>query len=196
MSIGVNKRMGNLMIKVLLISLLILSGCTDHPLNAQVSLHQLTDSLHHVLAADRRAYEQLVFERLKQIQPTAKMPQLAQQLPLLWPAQLFTQGAHIAQQQGAHFSYVLLAQNPVNPKNQPITEKEKQALAFIETHKGQNYYGEEYIGKVKFFVAAYPEIAYADHCVHCHNHYLHAKQPQYELNDILGAILIRVPLTF
>ncbi|MDY6993735.1 MAG: DUF3365 domain-containing protein [Pseudomonadota bacterium] len=191
-----DKRMRYFTIKILLISPLILSGCTDAHLNAQVSLQQLTDSLHQVLSADRRAYEQLIFERLEQIQPTTKMPQLAQQLPLLWPAQLFTQAAHIAQQQGATFSYVLLAQNPLNPKNQPITEEEKQALAFIETHKGQNYYGEEHIGKVKFFVAAYPEIAYAPHCVHCHNHYLQAKQPQYELNDILGAILIRVPITF
>lgn len=170
-------------IKLIVISQGRLSGCSDHNLNSKLSLQCLADSIHHVLAAERRAYEQLVFEHLQPIHQ--------EQLPC--PAQLLIQAAHIAQQQGARFSYVLLAQHPINIKNKPITNSEQQALAFIETHKGEHYYGEEPIGTANFFIAAYPEMAYAPHCVNCHNHYLANGQKKYQLNDILGAILIRIP---
>lgn len=161
-----------------LIILVFVSGCRQELPPEEISQQTVADTLHLVLSTYCRAYERLV---------------LSQQNNKIFPSQLFGEATRIAQEKGSKVSYVILSQEPLNPHNRPITESEKIAVDFIYTHPGQAYYGEEKLGKVVYFIAAYPEVGERDSCITCHNTHLNATKKDYQLNDVMGAMFIRLP---
>lgn len=158
--------------------LVFLSGCHQDPPPEEISYQTVADTLHLVLSTYCRAYERLV---------------LSQQDKKIFPSQLFGEATRIAQEKGSKLSYVILSQHPLNPHNHPITESEKIALEFIYRYPGQVYYGEEKLGKVVYFIAAYPEVGERESCIACHNTHLNATKKDYQLNEVMGALFIRLP---
>jgi hypothetical protein len=84
---------------------------------------------------------------------------------------------------------------PINKQNAPRTDIEKAGLEFIAANKGKNYYGEEELGGKKYFTAVYADIAVADACVSCHNNHKDTPKKDFKLNDVMGGVLIRIPMT-
>ena len=164
--------------RTLLMLLFLLSGCDQKPLSEELSHQTLADILHLVLSSNCKAYERVV---------------LSQQNNKIFPTQLFNEAAQIMQEQGSKLSYIMLSQEPLNVRHRPITESEKTALGFIYTHPGQVYYGEEKLGKITYFIAAYPEIGERESCIICHNTHINASKKDYQLNEVMGAMLIRLP---
>jgi len=107
---------------------------------------------------------------------------------------MFRAGAELSQEQGAGFSYALLSLWPINKQNKPQTEAEKAGLQYIEDNPGQNYYGEETLGGVRYYTAVYPDVAVAKACVTCHNDHKDSPKTNFELGDVMGGVVIRIPL--
>ena len=57
-----------------------------------------------------------------------------------------------------------------------------------------HYYGAEELGCKKYFTAVYPDKAVAEACVTCHNNHKDSPRSDFKLNDIMGGIVIRIPL--
>ena len=154
----------------------------------------MADSLYAVLAADRATYATDVVNRLQDKEKVIKADEHFQDtkaLPL--PAQMFRMGAERAQKSGAAFSYSLLSPWPINKQNGPKTEAEKAGLKAV-TETGKNYYTEETIVGKKYFTAAYPDKAITEACGNCHNAHQDSPRKDFKLGDIIGAVVIRIPL--
>lgn len=161
-----------------------------------ITPQKFADSLYAVMASDRAVYTKQVVNRLQNEEKVIKASEHWKDekgLPL--PAQMFRMGAEAVTAKNAGFTYSLLSLWPINKQNEPKTEAEKTGLKFVADNKGSaNYYTEEMLGGKKFFTAVYADTAVSEACVKCHNGHSDSPRTDFVLNDVMGGVVIRVPL--
>lgn len=179
-----------------LLVVLAAAGCSkQETVSNGIPPQAVADAIHAVIEADRTAYAQKVVNRLQNEQAVIKATEHWQDektLPL--PAQMLRMGAENAQKKGARFSYALLSPWPINKKNGAATDAERKGLAAVTQNPKQNFYAEEQLGDRKFFTAVYADVAVAEACVACHNEHKDSPRKDFKLGDVLGGIVVRIPL--
>lgn len=170
-----------------------LSGCGEQKPQG-FSSQQLTDMLHLVMESDRAVYTKQVVNRLKEAGAIKASEHFVDDQALPLPAQMFRFGAETVASKTEAFSYSLQSLWPINKQNAPRTEAEKTGLQFIMDNPGQNYYVEETLGGKRYFTAVYPDVAVAPVCASCHNEHKDSPRSDFKLGDVMGGVVIRVPL--
>lgn len=150
---------------------------------------EMADALHAIIAADRETFARQVIQPLAE----AKAGNLVS-VPV--PSHLLRAASESIQQKGAEFHYVLRSLWPVNPRNAPETATEKTGLQYVLEHPEANYYSEESLGGRKYFTAVYADRAVVPVCVECHNQNSKSPKKDFKQGDIMGGIVVRVPLEF
>jgi Protein of unknown function (DUF3365) len=170
---------------------------------------KVADMLHGVLEADRTIYTKQVVNRLvkeqgvKIVNPETKAHEdfhASEQwksehgtLPL--PAQMFRMGSELVAQKNVGFTYALLSKWPVNKQNIPKTAVETAGLQAVADNEGTKpHYGAEELGGKKYFTAVYADTAVASACVDCHNDHKDSPRRDFEIGDVMGGVVIRIPL--
>lgn len=175
-------------------SALVLSACGSSETTG-ISPQKMADSLHSVMEADRTVYTKLIIGRLAKDEKVIKASEhWKDEKALVLPAQMFRYGAERVAEKGAPFSYSLLSEWPVNKQNKPKTDIEKKGLQFIAANPGKNFYGEEELGGTKYFTAVYPDVGVAPACVSCHNKHKDSPRTDFKLGEVMGGVVIRIPL--
>lgn len=184
-------------LKVILFSSLTtlgLAGCSSDEMSG-ISPKVMADSLHSVMESDRTVYTKLIIQRLAGKEKVIKASEhWEDEKALVLPAQMFRYGAERVAEKGSTFSYSLLSSWPVNAQNKPKTDIEKTGLKFIEENPGLNYYGEEKLGDKTYYTAVYPDIAVAAACINCHNAHKDSPRDDFKLGEVMGGVVIRIPL--
>ncbi len=172
----------------------LLSGCGGKT-EAGITPQAMTDALHMVLETDRTIYTRLIVNRLQNEEKVIKASEhWKEDKALVLPAQMFRAGSEMTRDKGASFSYSLLSLWPVNKQNNAKTEVERQGLQFVADNKGQNFYAKEELGGKKYFTAVYPDIAVAQACITCHNEHKDSPKTDFKMGDVMGAVVIRLPV--
>lgn len=172
------------------------SGEKTHKITT-ISPRKMADSLHAVIAADRQAYSRLVVQRLhadEQRVPAAENWREIHGLPV--HAQLLRAAGESIQQRGAEFSYTLRSLWPLNESHGPQTQVEQEGLEYVASHPQESFYREEELGGRSYFTAIYPDLATLSSCVQCHNEHPRSPKRDFKVGDVMGAIVVRVPLEF
>ena len=182
-------------------------ACSGSGQNSEGSLSPETvvDYIHTVAEADRTSYTKHVVNRSKTLEGKPKADGVlgveatenwkdTNGIPL--PAQMFRMGAELASEDG-QFSYGLISPWNINDSQAPKGEFEEVGMQkVVETNEPYKDYQE--IGGQRYYSAIYPDVAVAEACVSCHNsHPVHqARYPdkQFQLNDVMGGIVINLPL--
>ena len=160
-----------------------------------VPYRQVTDMLYTLMSADREVYTHMVIQRLTEDQEVIAASEHFeddQALPL--PAQMFRFGAEKVEEQTEDFSYALLSLWPINKQNGPATDLEQEGLERVVENPDENFYGEEELGGQRYFAAVYPDIATTEACASCHNNHKDSPRTDIEVGDVLGGVVIRIPL--
>jgi hypothetical protein len=160
-----------------------------------VPLEIVADYIHSVLAADRTFYTVHVVERMQRrgvIQSSEKW-RSESALPL--PAQFFQESSNLASLTGTKVRYRLISLNPINKQNGPRTEFEQKALEAVMAHPEQPYKGLVKEEGGRYFQAVYADHAVSPSCVTCHNADPRSAKRDYKLNDVLGGVLISIPVS-
>lgn len=147
---------------------------------------EMADALHAVIAADREVYARY-FDKLSASGPSTNSPV---------PAHLLRQASEAIQTKGAEFHYVLRSLWPINPKNAPETEIEKAGLQTVLKKPEESFYSEESLGGRRYFTAVYADRAIVQSCVSCHNHHSASPKKDFKPGDVMGGLVVRVPLEF
>ncbi len=156
---------------------------------------QMTDWLHLVMSSDRTVYTRLIVNRLQNKEKVIKASEhFEDDKALVLPAQMFRFGAEMVGEKTEDFSYSLLSEWPINKQNAPRTEVEKAGLEYIAANKGENYYATEELGGQKYFTAVYADTAVAPACVTCHNDHKDTPKSDFKIGDVMGGVVIRVPM--
>ncbi len=172
----------------------VLGGCGNKAAPGGITPQQMTDALFSVMSADRAVYASEVVTRLQDQEKVIKASEHFKDdkaLPL--PAQMFRMGAERSAKSNSSFSYSLLSQWPINKQNAAKTDVEKAGLKAV-ADTGNNFYSEETLGGKKYFTAVYPDKAVAAACSSCHNAHADSPRKDFKLGDVMGGVVIRVPL--
>lgn len=157
---------------------------------------KMADALHAVMESDRTVYTKRVVNRLQNEQKVIKASEHWEDdkaLPL--PAQMFRMGAEMVTEKNVGFTYGLLSKWPVNKQNAPKTDIEKNGLDFIDENGGtEPFYGEETLGNQKYFTAIYADVGVVTACVKCHNEHKDSPRTDFEIGDVMGGVVIRIPI--
>ena len=156
---------------------------------------QMADGLFVVMSSDRAVYTKQVVARLQNEAKVIKATEhFKDEKTLPLPAQMFRMGAEAVAEKNPGFTYGLLSLWPINKQNMPKTDAEKAGLKFVADNKGQNYYGEETLGKTKYFTAVYADVGVSMACVSCHNGHKDSPRTDFKLDEVMGGVVIRLPL--
>lgn len=170
------------------------TGSADTPSAGSVPLEAVVDYLHSVLEADRTFYTVHVVERMQRrgvIESSEKWREISA-LPL--PVQFFQEASSLATLTGSSVRYRLISLNPISKQNGPHSDFERKALEAVMAHPEQPYKGLVTEGGARYFQAVYADLAVSSVCVSCHNADPRSPKRDYKLRDVLGAVLISIPM--
>lgn len=160
-----------------------------------VPLETVVDYIHSVLEADRTFYTVHVVERMQRRGVITSSERWRSERALPLPAQFFQESSSLAELTGSKVRYRLIGLNPINKQNGPRTEFERKALEAVMAHPEQPYKGLVKEGGTRYFQAVYADHAVSPSCVTCHNADSRSVKRDYKINEVLGGVLISIPVS-
>jgi len=159
-----------------------------------LSPETVAEYLHSVIQADRTFYQIAVVERMEERGMAFPSEHWREdgQLPL--PAQFLQNSGQRPAEQRNGIRFKLISSWAINKKNRPTTEFEQTGLAQLLVNPDRPYTGVTTEGGARVFQALYADKAVSQHCADCHN--VHSKSPKsdFKAGDVMGGILITIPL--
>jgi len=154
----------------------------------------VADYVHAVIEADREVYTRHVVERLqvKEVVVASENWEEKNTLPL--PAQFLMESGRVMARKGIGMQYRLISLWPINKRNVARSEFEKEGLGAILTHPTKPYTGFVKEGGVRYFQAIYPDLSVTQACIGCHNTHPDSPKRDFKINDVMGAIVISIPV--
>jgi hypothetical protein len=155
----------------------------------------VTDYIHAVIEADRTFYTIHIVERLQKQggAPTAENWRTQKKtLPL--PAQFLAEASNLSSMTGTRVRYRLISLWQINPQNGPDDESEKKGLDAVREHPEQAATGTVTVGNQTYFQAIYADRAVSQACVGCHNTHPHSPKKDFKVGDVMGGLVIEIPL--
>ena len=163
---------------------------------AAVSLpvETVADYLYAVIEADREVYTKHVVERMqiKGVVVASENWEEKNTLPL--PAQFLMESGRVMARKGLGIQYRLISLWPINKRNVASSEFEKLGLGTVLTHPTKPYTGYVKEGGARYFQAVYPDLAVSQACIGCHNSHPDSPKRDFKINDVMGAIVISIPV--
>lgn len=155
---------------------------------------KVANYVHSVIQADRIIYTTHVVERMQEKGITFAAEHWEQRNALPLPAQFLKYSGRLAAESGngGGIRYGLISLWPIH--SGPANEFERKALETLSTNSKRPVTGIVKSGKKQFFKAVYPDIAVSKACVSCHNTHLLSPKRDFKLNDVMGGIVITIPL--
>jgi hypothetical protein len=113
-------------------------------------------------------------------------------LPL--PAQFLNESARLVAENYKGVRFRLVSLWPINPRNGPTTEFERVGLNDVLAHQDRPYTGIVTKDGSSSFQAVYADRAISQTCVGCHNTHQQSPKKDFKLNDVMGGVVITIPL--
>jgi len=181
---------------------LLLTGCETtsvHPSkttaeSVTVPVDTVVDYIYGVLASDRTFYTVHVVERMHQRGVIESSEGWRSEPTLPLPAQFVQESSNLAALTGVKVQYRLISLHPINKQSGPATEFEKNGLDAIMAAPDRPYKGFVREGGERRFQALYADRAVSPVCVTCHNTHPQSPKRDYNLNSVLGAVSISIPV--
>jgi hypothetical protein len=181
---------------------LALSGCDGGPSKAFVrpkpvmvfQPREMTDSLYALIAAHREVYASNIVERLGIDGTSVRASTAGDAEKTALPAHLLRSISPNVASRGVEFHFVGRSLWPIDPRSAPATDTERQGLESVAQNPGKNFYAEEALGGRRYFTAVYPDRAVGPTCASCHNAHPQSPRQDFKTGDVMGGIVVRVPL--
>ena len=155
----------------------------------------VTDYIHAIVEADRIFYTIHVVERMqKQGGAPAAENWRAEKKTLPLPAQFLGEASDLSSKTGTKVRYRLISLWPINPHNGPDGESERKGLEAVREHPERSATTTVKIGGQTYFKAIYADRAVSQSCIGCHNTHPRSPKNDFKMDDIMGGLVIEIPL--
>ena len=185
----------------LVIILMWFSTCLDFPVLAKAESDPpgippdlVADYIHSIIEADRTIYSTFVVDRLHQKKILSADEAWEQRNTLPLPAQFLQKSGRVVAEKGTGIRFRLVSLWPIYERNGPATAFERKGLEVVAKNPREPYTGIIQSGRNKYFQAVYADLAVTDSCVNCHNTHPLSPKRNFKKNDVMGAIVITIPL--
>ncbi|NIQ03624.1 MAG: DUF3365 domain-containing protein [Nitrospinaceae bacterium] len=159
-----------------------------------VSPDVAADYIHAVIQANRRIYAETIVDRLEKTETLQATENWKDEGSLPLPAQFLSMSAKMSNERGVGMRYRLMSLWPINPENSPKTKIEKTGFQEVVNRPDQPFTWLVQMAGIWYFQAVYPDIASTESCIHCHNGHPDSPRHDFKLGDVMGGILINLPL--
>ncbi|CAE6691400.1 MAG: DUF3365 domain-containing protein [Nitrospira sp.] len=155
----------------------------------------VAEYLHSVIQADRTFYTTDVVERMQMrgIAFAAENWRETSRLPL--PAQYLLETGRLVAAGRSGLQYRLISQWAINNKNRPNSDFERAGLTEILLNPDRPYTAVTTDGRTRLFQAIYADKAASQSCVGCHNAHPNSPKKDFKPHDVMGGILLTIPLS-
>ena len=170
------------------------SAARDSGGSGKIAPEKVAEYVHAVIEADRTIYTTQVVDRMQEKGITSAVEHWEQQNALPLPAQFLQYSGRVAAEKGSGIRYRLISLWPIYQRNAPSTEFERKGLEAVISQSQRPFTGTVTSGQKQFFQAIYADTAVAKACVSCHNAHPLSPKRDFKLNDVMGGIVITVPL--
>ena len=165
----------------------------------QTAIAQARQTAHAIsaqIAADRAVYTERVVTKLNSEHADVSFADMKtvgapKSLPL--PASFVHLTSNIVDARGFHTADLLSLWN-INPDKGPPNDDIRRALEEVSHNPDTT---DEIVfdqGKDARFIAVTADLASANGCVDCHNHHPASRRHDFRLNDVMGGLVISIPL--
>ena len=114
-------------------------------------------------------------------------------LPL--PAQFLLESGRLVAQKDMKLSFRLASLTPIYVWNGPNSEFERRGLEVVMKTPEKPFTGFYQQGGVRYFQGIYADRAVSESCVSCHNAHVNSPRRDYKLNDIMGGVIVTIPIS-
>lgn len=159
-----------------------------------ISPEIVADYIHSVVKADRTFYTSEIVERMQTRGLVSASEHWKEDGDLPLPAQFVLETGRLIAKQPNGIRFRLISSWPLNRRNSPTTEFERTALTKILVNTDRPYTAVTTVGGARVFQALYADKALSQMCADCHN--VHPKSPKrdFKSGDVMGGILLTIPL--
>ena len=159
-----------------------------------IPAERVADYIHSVLQADRMFYTRDIVERMQMrgIVFAAENWRETEKLPL--PAQFLLESGRLMAAERSGLRYRLISYWAINSKNRPTTDFERTGLTEILVNPDRPYTAVTTESATPVFQALYPDRAVSQSCVGCHNAHPKSPKKDFKPQDVMGGILLTIPL--
>jgi len=170
------------------------SFTTSSDTEAKLDPAKVADQIHAVIQANRTIYATHVVDKLQAKGSVTAAEYWRQEDVLALPAQFLIETGRLVGEKGTGLKYRLVSPWPIYVWNAPSTDFERKGLEAIAKHPEQPFTGFVKVGRDRSFQAVYADTAIAQSCVDCHNAHPNSPRRDFKLNDVMGGIVITIPI--
>jgi hypothetical protein len=165
---------------------------TDPPKG--ISPDIVADYIHSIVQADRTFYTSEIVERMQTQGIVSASEDWKDNGELPLPAQFVLETGRLVAKQPNGIRFRLISSWPINKKNGPTTEFERTALTKILANPDRPHTGVTTQGKTRVFQALYADKALSQRCADCHNVHPKSSKRDFKSGDVMGGVLLTIPL--
>jgi hypothetical protein len=154
----------------------------------------VADYVHSVIQADRTFYTTDIVERMQMRGIVVASENWRDTATLPLPAQFLMESGRLVAEQPNGIRFRLISSWAINKKNRPATEFERTGLTEILVDPDRPHTGVVTDGRARYFQALYPDKAVSQTCIGCHNAHPNSPKKDFKLRDVMGGILLTIPL--
>ena len=166
---------------------------TQTPVHEGIPARTVADYLHAVIEADRTFYTQHIVERMEAMLIVNASEDWIKEQTLPLPVQFLREASRSLHVRDTPFRYKLISLWPLNTRNSPASDEERKMLEQVVQY-GEVVEEQAMIDGKPYFKAIYPDRAISRACVACHNAHTESPKRDFKLNDVMGGLVIKVPL--
>ena len=155
---------------------------------------KVADYVHAIIEANRTVYATNVVDKMQEKGIVEAAEHWRQENALPLPAQFLIETGRLVAESGVGIKYRLASLWPIYVWNNAQSDFERKGLEAVAKNPDRPFTGFVRIGRERLFQAVYADRAVAHACAECHNRHPNSPRRDYKLNDVMGGIVITIPV--
>ena len=155
---------------------------------------KVADFIHSIVEADRKIYTTHIVKRMQEQGIVLAREDWENKNAIPLPAQFLHISSKLVAESGHGIRFRLISRWPIYRRNGPATEFERKALEELERNPDVPQRGIVTTGKKQLFQAIYADKAINSTCITCHNAHPLSPKRDFKTGDLMGGIVVTIPL--
>ncbi|GKS57575.1 hypothetical protein YTPLAS18_11020 [Nitrospira sp.] len=160
----------------------------------RVSPEKTAEYIHAVVEANRINYTENVVNKMHDQNIVEAVEHWREEKGLPLPAQFLMESGRLVAQKNLQVTIRLASLTPLYVWNSPTSDFERKGLQAVLLNPERPVTGFLKTSKGRWFQAIYPDRAISSSCVDCHNKHPNSPRRDYKLDDVMGGIIITIPV--
>jgi hypothetical protein len=147
-----------------------------------------------LIEANRKNYTENVVDKLHKAGLAVAIEHWRDENGVPLPAQFLLESGRLVAQKDLKFSFRLASMTPIYAWNGATTDFERKGLDAVTKDPSKPFGGFIRLDGGRYYQSIYPDLAVAQSCATCHNEHPNSPRRDYKVGDVMGGIIITIPI--